>query len=200
MSLEDYLLSQLKDGANLGKVYDSVLNKVKKERPDLVDKLTRNFGFGMGIEFRDAAVSIAANSTVTVRSNMVFNVNLGINGLTNKDASDAKGRDIALFVGDTALVGQDGATLLTASKKKIKNIAIFLKDADSSEEEKENKASVLPDPENFGRGKRTAVLEQKLRCGLATLFFRVGVTGSCNVTLSGKTPRPKRGGSSTRRS
>lgn len=37
-----------------------------------------------------------------------------------------------------------------------------MKDADSSEEEKENK-SALPDPESFGRGKRSAILEQKLR-------------------------------------
>ncbi len=62
------------------------------------------------------------------------------------------------------VVHSDGpATLLTTSKKKIKNIAIFLKDADSEEEEKENKMGALPDPENFGRGKRSAVLEQKLR-------------------------------------
>ena len=40
------------------------------------------------------------------------------------------------------------------------NIAIFLKDAESEDEEKENS---LPDPESFGRGRRTAVLDQKLR-------------------------------------
>ena len=161
---------------------------MKKERPDLTDKMTRNFGFAMGIEFRDASLSIAANSTAVAKKDMVFNVNLGISNLTNKDASDNKGKDIALFIGeiisadatfptvlrmrtvlffflgDTVHVHSDGpATLLTTSKKKIKNIAIFLKDADSEEEEKENKLNQLPDPENFGRGKRTAVLEQKLR-------------------------------------
>jgi nucleosome binding factor SPN SPT16 subunit len=95
---------------------------------------------------------------------MVFNVNVGISSITNKDASDSKGRDIALFIGDTVVVGDgDGpAHILTTSKKKIKNIAIFLKDADSSEGEKENK-NTLPDPEDFGRGKRSAVLDQKLR-------------------------------------
>ncbi len=73
--------------------------QVKKERPDLADKMTRNFGFSMGIEFRDAALSITANSTAVAKKDMVFNVNLGISGLTNKDAGDAKGRDIALFIG-----------------------------------------------------------------------------------------------------
>jgi hypothetical protein len=45
-----------------------------------------------------------------------------------QEASDSKGKDISLFIGDSVLVN-DGApaTLLTSSKKKIKNIAIFLK-------------------------------------------------------------------------
>ena len=47
---------------------------------------------------------------------------------------------IALFVGDTVLVNGDEdspTTILTPSKKKIKNIAIFLKDEDSDDEDEE---------------------------------------------------------------
>ena len=45
----------------------------------------------------------------------------------------------------------------------VKNIAIFLKE-DDSEDEKENKDNnVEIDPMAFGRGKRTAVLDHKLR-------------------------------------
>ncbi len=45
---------------------------------------------------------------------MIFNVNLGISGLVNKDASDQKGRDVALFIGDTVAVSpSSGATVLT---------------------------------------------------------------------------------------
>ena len=53
VSVEEHILSKLKDGAALKDVYDSAVNKVKKERPELADKLTKNFGFSMGIEFRD---------------------------------------------------------------------------------------------------------------------------------------------------
>lgn len=54
------------------------------------------------------------------------------------------------------------ATVMTQSKKKLKNVAMFVKqDADEDEEEeKENE----PKPEQLtGRGRRTAVLESKLR-------------------------------------
>lgn len=87
-----------------------------------------------------------------------------------QDAGDPRGKDIALFVGDTALVNEGApASLLTTSKKKIKNIAIFLKDDDESEDdEKENS---LPDPEKFGRGRRSAVIDQKLRTVLVDLVI-----------------------------
>ena len=83
-------------------------------------------------------------------------------GLINKDANDSKGKNVALFVGDTVLVGDEAGTLLTPSKKKIKNIAIFLKD-EESESEDEGKENTLPDPAELGRGKRGAVLLDKLR-------------------------------------
>lgn len=55
------------------------------------------------------------------------------------------------------------ATVVTLSKKKIKNVGIFVKDEgdeDDEEEEKENEPKSQP---IMGRGKRTAVLDSKLR-------------------------------------
>ena len=41
-------------------------------------------------------------------SGMVFNVNLGFAGLSNRAAEDSAGKTYALFVGDTVLVGEVG--------------------------------------------------------------------------------------------
>lgn len=79
---------------------------VKSDKPHLVSGLTKNFGFAMGIEFREAALSIAKDSQVKAKKGMVFNINIGFSGLTNKSAGDAKGKNIALFIGDTVLVGE----------------------------------------------------------------------------------------------
>lgn len=54
------------------------------------------------------------------------------------------------------------ATNLTPSKKKVKNIGIFVKDEEEEEEEGSGKENE-PKPEILGRGKRTAVIESKLR-------------------------------------
>jgi len=52
---------------------------------------------------------------------------------------------------------------LTPSKKKIKNIAIYLNDDDEDEEEDDEKENEPKQEPIVSRGKRTAVLESKLR-------------------------------------
>jgi len=52
---------------------------------------------------------------------------------------------------------------LTPSKKKIKNIAVFLKDDDSEEGDDENISPAKVDKTHYGRGRRTTVIDQKLR-------------------------------------
>ncbi|CAG9585733.1 unnamed protein product [Danaus chrysippus] len=159
LNLEEEVMKHLVSGAKLSSVYEAGLALAKKEKPELVDNLTKTFGFAMGIEFRESAIVIGPKTSVVAKKGMVFNINIGLANLTNPAATDKEGKTYALFIGDTVLVNEEQpASLLTQSKKKIKNIGIFLKDDDEEEEEeKENKTEIL------GRGKRTAVIESKLR-------------------------------------
>ncbi|CAK1552562.1 unnamed protein product [Leptosia nina] len=159
VNLEEEVMKHLVAGAKLSSVYEAGLALAKKEKPELVDNLTKTFGFAMGIEFRESSIVIGPKTSIVAKKGMVFNINIGLANLSNKTASDKEGKTYALFIGDTVLVNEEQpASLLTQSKKKIKNIGIFLKDDDEEEEEeKENKTEIL------GRGKRTAVIESKLR-------------------------------------
>jgi len=170
VSLEELIISKLQAGTKLSSVYNAAMDNVKKEHPELVDKINKNFGFAMGIEFREGCLVIGPNCDLKAKKGMVFNVNVGITGVNQKGAKDSKGKSVALFIGDTVEV-KDGeaGVLLTASKKKVKNIAIFLKDDDSDEEKENHDNNVMDDPMNYGRGsRRGAVLEQKLRADSTT--------------------------------
>jgi nucleosome binding factor SPN SPT16 subunit len=99
---------------------------------------------------------------------MIFNVNVGLANLENKNSSDKEGKILALYIGDTVLVNdvENPASILTQSKKKIKNIGIFLKEDDSEEDEdmEPSKNSKGQKPtEILESRKRTTVLENKLR-------------------------------------
>ncbi|XP_030751148.1 FACT complex subunit spt16 [Sitophilus oryzae] len=164
LQLEEELLKKLQAGVKLSQVYETGLEYVKKEKPNLVDSLTKNFGFAMGIEFKESSLMIGPKTMSKIKKGMVFNLNVGFSNLTNKEASDKEGKTYALFIGDTVMVNEgQPASVLTISKKKIKNVGIFLKE-DSDEEENDEEKENTPKPEALsGRARRTAVLESKLR-------------------------------------
>lgn len=165
LNLEEELLKKLIPGTKLSEVYESGVEFAKKEKPDLVDRLVKTFGFAIGIEFRESSLIIGPKCTAIARKNMVFNVCVGLAGLPNKEASEKEGKTYALFLGDTVIVNESGpATVLTQSKKKMKNIGIFLRENEEGDEDEEDEEQ---DAENgqeiLGRGKRSTVLDTKLR-------------------------------------
>ncbi|KRT79094.1 Peptidase [Oryctes borbonicus] len=164
LNLEEEVLKKLSSGTKLSEVYEAGVSYVKKEKADLIENLTKSFGFAMGIEFKENSLTIGPKTTAIARKGMVFNVNMGFSNLQNKEASDKEGKVYALFIGDTVIVNENQpASVLTISKKKIKNIGIFLKDESDEEEENDEEKENTPKPEILGRGKRTAVIESKLR-------------------------------------
>ncbi|KZC04875.1 FACT complex subunit spt16 [Dufourea novaeangliae] len=167
LQLEEEILKKLVSGVKISEVYERGVKYVKDEKPDMLDHLTKNFGFAMGIEFRESSLLIGPKTHALVRKGMVFNVNVGLSNLSNSEATEKEGKVYALFVGDTVMVN-DGqpASNLTPSKKKLKNIGIFVRDEEDDEEEGNGK-EYEPKPEILStssrRGNRTAVIESKLR-------------------------------------
>ncbi|XP_017060007.1 FACT complex subunit spt16 isoform X2 [Drosophila ficusphila] len=165
VGVQEEILKLLVPGTKLCDVYEKTLEYVKKEKPSLVDNLPKSFGFAMGLEFRENSIVIGPKCQALLKKNMVFNLHVGFSNLTNPDATDKEGKNYALFIGDTVLVGeQSPASVMTPSKKKIKNVGIFIKD-DSDEEDVDDKKAAKEDQgtEILGRSKRNAVLESKLR-------------------------------------
>lgn len=164
LELEEELLKKLVPGTKLNEVYEAGLSFAKKQRPNVIENLTKMFGFAMGIEFRESGLVIGPKCNAPLKKNMMFNLCVGLSGLANKDASDKEGRTYALFIGDTVLVSGEGpATVLTQSKKKIKNVGIFLRDNEEGDEDEEDEEETEKSQEILGRGKRSTVLDTKLR-------------------------------------
>lgn len=164
VDLEEELIKILQAGVKLCDVYQGGVDYTKKEKPNLIDNLTKSFGFVMGIEFRESSLNIAPKTLAIARKGQVYNLNVGLSGLTNKEASEKEGKIYALFVGDTVIINEgQPATVVTLSKKKIKSVGIFVKDEGDEEEEEEEKENAPKSEPILGRGKRTAVLDCKLR-------------------------------------
>lgn len=163
LEMYEELLKKLQAGTKLSDVYNAGVDYTKKHKPDLVDKLTKNFGFAMGIEFRESSLLIGPKTQTIALKTQVYNLNAGLSGLSNNEAKDKEGKTYALFIGDTVIVNESApATILTPARKKMKNIGVFLKDGEEDEDEEEKENEPVHQP-ILGRGKRTAVLDSKLR-------------------------------------
>ena len=55
-----------------------------------LERLSKNLGFGMGLEFKESSTLLAVKNEGVVRSGMIFNVCIGVQGLENAEASDPK--------------------------------------------------------------------------------------------------------------
>ena len=54
-------------GRKLCDAYEAVVSKVKKEKPELLNNLTKSFGFVSGIEFREGSLLINAKTQAKVQ-------------------------------------------------------------------------------------------------------------------------------------
>ncbi|OCT98054.1 hypothetical protein XELAEV_18010282mg [Xenopus laevis] len=155
LQLQEELLKELKHGAKICDAYQVIMDQVKKQKPDLMSKITKTLGFAMGIEFREGSLVINNKNQYKLKKGMVFSVHLGLAELNNKMGKKPEEKTYALFVGDTVLVNEEGAaTVLTNVKKKVKNVGIFLKKEDEEEEEEEKDEA----EDLLGRGSRAAAL------------------------------------------
>lgn len=162
LSLEEEITKNLTEGAKMSDVFNKACDFVRDKNSDLLKCMTKNVGFLMGIEFREGSMVLNAKNDNIVKKGMVFNINVGFSNLENKESKDSGGKKYALFLGDTVLVTGDGpAQVLTSVKKKVRNVAIFLKSEDDDREEEE--VAEKQQEELLGRGARRALTESKLR-------------------------------------
>uniref|UniRef100_A0A673AZ33 FACT complex subunit n=1 Tax=Sphaeramia orbicularis TaxID=375764 RepID=A0A673AZ33_9TELE len=103
LQVEEELLKVLKHGDD---AYNSVLEFVKKEKPDLVSKLTKNLGFAMGIEFREGSLVLNAKNQYKLKKGMVLSISLGFSDLLNKDGKKDEQKKYALFIGDSVQINE----------------------------------------------------------------------------------------------
>lgn len=103
------------------------------EIPDLVSALSKNVGFGTGIEFRDSGYVLNAKNNVKVEKKMVFNVSVAIQNLVDGDNGV-----YSILIADTVLIreGHRRPDVFTAaSRKDFKHISYAISADDDDEDD-----------------------------------------------------------------
>ncbi|CAN8308167.1 unnamed protein product [Cochlearia groenlandica] len=136
-------INALRSGRKINNVYQAALSVVEKKAPELVDKLTKSAGTGIGLEFRESGLNINAKNDKVLKPNMAFNVSLGFQNLECESESRSKNKKFSLLLADTVIVTDQNPELLTKCSKAVTDVAYSFR-----EEEKPAKRPRLSGSEN----------------------------------------------------
>lgn len=134
--LQNMLATSLKPGTKLKTVYENAVNFIKEKVPQLKDKIPTNFGFGIGLEFRESNLYINAKNEKEVEEGMVFNVVVGFDNLLNE-----KEKAYAIQVSDTVAVrkqNQPNAAMTYKVSRKYEDISYSIQDENPDEDAEED--------------------------------------------------------------
>jgi nucleosome binding factor SPN SPT16 subunit len=150
VELEDYIISIMKEGVTCKDVYLKAQSYIEQKRPDLKDNFLKMCGFGMGIEFRESTFALNPKNTRPIKSGMIFNLYIGLQGL--KEA----GKEYALFLSDTVRVTLDGCVMLTDMPREASEISYIFKDGENENLAPEKSVSPI-------KPRRSAIMPSKTR-------------------------------------
>uniref|UniRef100_A0A6Q2Z537 FACT complex subunit n=1 Tax=Esox lucius TaxID=8010 RepID=A0A6Q2Z537_ESOLU len=154
LQVEEELLKELKHGVKICDAYNAVLDYVKKEKPDLAPKLTKNLGFAMGIEFREGSLVLNSKNQYKLKKGMVLSISLGFADLVNKEWKKEEQKKYALFIGDSVQINEVGGLQLQSHL-----VSSGQNDEEEDEEEEADDAEEL-----LGKGARgQALLQDRTR-------------------------------------
>ena len=141
LDLQKYIFAQIHPGLSLKALYEKGVEYVKENRPDLSQVLVTNFGFGIGLEFREADYLIGLKNEREFKQGMVFNIAIGFQDLIKEEPGESnKTSKYALFLADTVSVGKSENFILTEGLQKLEDISFFFKNDQEEDDEAETKA------------------------------------------------------------
>lgn len=138
-----YCISQLSAGKRIKDIYNEGVKYIQEHDPELVPRLPKNFGWGTGCLESEKLLEINGENEATIVPGSVFELNIGIEGMSNGKMN------YSMQLADTLLIGAEGKTreiLTGAISKAFKDVSYSM--AEEQEEEsgrkEEEKSKIDP--------------------------------------------------------
>ncbi|CAI5759359.1 unnamed protein product [Candida verbasci] len=150
LKVQQHVISLLKDGIEASKVYNDVLEYIKKEKSELETNFIKNCGWSIGLEFRDSTFILNNKTDRKLTAGQTISLNVGFSNL-----KDGK-KNYALSLIDTLKITDNEPIILTNYPKQKSDISFYFND--EQDEKPDRKKSV--EPQENGNSK---ILKSKLR-------------------------------------
>ncbi|RMX62146.1 hypothetical protein KXD40_008512 [Peronospora effusa] len=165
----DLCVKELQPGKTVGKVVEKVRKFIQSRNATLFSKLTKNLGFGIGLEFRESCNLLTTKNQTVIKEGMAFNVAFGFNDIPIPESQRKKKKldSYAVFLADTVVVLESETKYYTKVPKAWTKVRYDIDDDNDVEEKKtKKKHSKTKDSSAVDTslaGTRNQVLQSRLR-------------------------------------
>lgn len=164
-------IKELQPGKSVAKVVEKVRKFIQSRNGTLFAKLTKNLGFGIGLEFRESCNLLTTKNQTVIQEGMAFNVAFGFQDIPIPESQRKKKKleSYAVFLADTVVVLANETKCYTKVPKAWGKVRYDIEDDDEKDDEKTKKASKGKDKSVRGgvdtslSGTRNQVLQSRLR-------------------------------------
>ncbi|CAM9902691.1 unnamed protein product [Ascophyllum nodosum] len=128
-------LDNLRPGVSAKDVVEMAQRYLREKSPGLEQHMSKNLGFSLGIDYREASMVLSAKNHTKLKEGMVFNLSVGLQDVPlseeERKGSGAASMDkFSTLIADTVVVKDSGTEVLTKHEKEWKNVCYNLKDKD----------------------------------------------------------------------
>jgi len=144
IGMHNACLRAMVPGKPLKHVYSAAVKYLReRDQEDLVSRLPKTLGFGVGLDFRDTNLLLNTKNTVPFRAGMVFSLAVSFSGLKlgegaragcNSKSAIKDLSEYGLMIADTVVITDKGADVMTKFGKALTDISYTINDDDDDEE------------------------------------------------------------------
>lgn len=175
LEAHDMCVKELRPGKTIAKVVEKVRKFIQARNPTLFARLTKNLGFGIGLEFRESCNLLTPKNNTVVVEGMAFNVAFGFQGIPIPESQRKKKKldNYSVFLADTVVVLKDETKYYTKVAKGWSKVRYDIDDdkdeeaapkkSSSDSKSKESKSSRGGVDPTLPSGTRNQVLQLRLR-------------------------------------
>lgn len=129
-----------KEGATCKDVYNAALGVIKARKPELEKNFPKNIGAAVGIELKDAGLTLSGKNGRALKDGMTFSIITSLADLTNDKSQDKKGANYSLLLMDTIRVARSESVVFTKdASTDLDSISFYFKDDEEDVKPKQEK-------------------------------------------------------------
>ncbi|KAB8356399.1 hypothetical protein FH972_023982 [Carpinus fangiana] len=140
VAAHDVAIAAVKEGTTAKAVYEKALAALKAKKPELEKHFTKNIGWGIGLENKDATLILGPKNDRVLSDGMTFTICTGIENVDNPNPQDKRSNSYSMLLSDTVRVSPEAPIVFTKSAGyDLDSVVFTFKDEEEEKPEKKQK-------------------------------------------------------------